>query len=311
MIIARQLSELSFNPKSVVTVGSFDGVHRAHAAIISEVVSRARQLGGRSVVVTFEPHPREIVGTRFGMLLLTTLEEKERLFAKLGVDVVLVIPFTNSFSQQSSAEFFEKYLVRSIGACEVVEGFNHHFGKNREGNPDALLKLGAQFGVQFIAVKPLDFGGVVVNSSRIRTDIESGKIESANDLLGHQYAISGNVIEGDKRGRTLGFPTANLQPDSSRKLIPQNGIYFVRVEVLGTLWFGMASVGVRPTFYTNGQRLVETNILEFDREIYGEHITFTFLKRLRDELKFESVDALVEQMNKDKAVSLELMEHSI
>ena len=304
MIVARQASEIAFNPKSVVTVGSFDGVHRAHASVIKTTVERAQAIGGRSVAVTFEPHPREIVGSRFGMLLLTTLNEKEELIARLGVNVLIVLPFTKDFSQQSSSEFFEEYLIKRIGACEIVEGFDHHFGKNREGNPEALLTLGKKFDVVVTAVSPVKHAGMVVNSSQIRHHLESGEIERANELLGYSYSISGTVVEGDKRGRTLGYPTANLQPDSSRKLIPQNGIYFVIVDVRGKRMFGMASVGVRPTFYTNGQRLVETNILAFDEQIYGERISYTFLKRLRDELKFDSVDALIQQMNRDKAASL-------
>jgi len=303
------LSDIEYQKNSVVTVGSFDGVHRAHQEILAQVVQRARSRKGRSVVLTFEPHPREVVGTKGDSLrLLTTLDERQKLFAQHGIDVVYVIKFDHDFSRLSSHEFYKNYIVEGIGVSEVIEGFDHHFGKDREGSVEELLKLGKEFGFSVVAVKPVHVGNEVVNSSKIRQLLLEGNVERAAEFLGRPYSLKGMIVAGDGRGKQLGYPTANLKLLSPKKLIPGNGIYFVRVEESGERRYGMASVGVRPTFHTNGTIVVEVNVLNFDGDLYGRELEVHFLKRLRDEIKFNSAEELVRQIDQDKEISLKLLQ---
>jgi len=303
---ASRLGEVEYQKNSVVTVGSFDGVHLAHREVIEEVVQRARARKGRSVVLTFEPHPKEVLsGTP--VHLLTTLEERQTLCEELGVDLFFVVEFTYEFSRQSSREFLVRYIIQGTGVSEVVEGYDHHFGRDREGSIEELLKLGKEFEFSVVAMKPVYVEEEIVSSSRIRQHLLEGRVDRAERLLGRPYAFSGKVVRGDGRGRSLGYPTANISPASSRKVVPRDGIYFARVDLGDDARFGMVSIGVRPTFTTDGQRIVEVNILDFEGDLYGRAITIQFLKRLRDEMKFESVKLLVEQMHRDKTESLGLM----
>ncbi|MGB2867355.1 MAG: bifunctional riboflavin kinase/FAD synthetase [Bacteroidota bacterium] len=307
MRVVRQLSEILYEKNSVVTVGSFDGVHRAHREIIAEVVERARTLKGRSVVLTFDPHPREVLGSKRGPFkLLTTLEERRAICEELGVDLFFVIAFDFAFSRQSSRDFYMKYLVNGIGVSEVIEGYDHHFGRDREGSVEEMLHMGKEFNFSIVALKPVVVEGTTVSSSEIRNLLESGDVEKAALFLGRPYALRGTVVEGDKRGRELGYPTANIRPVSTKKLLPKDGIYFVAVSVGGRKKYGMASIGVRPTFHDDGDRTVEVNILDFDASIYGQEVEIQMLKRLRDELKFGSAEELVRQMDKDRELSLKL-----
>ncbi len=304
---AFQISEVEYQKNSVVTVGSFDGVHLAHRQVIGEVVQRARARSGRSVVLTFEPHPKEVLsGTP--VHLLTTLDERQQFCEELGVDLFVVIEFTYEFSRQSSRDFLLRYIVQGTGVSEVIEGYDHHFGRDREGSIEELLKLGKEFEFSVVAMKPVYVDEEVVSSSKIRQHLLEGRVDRAHRLLGRPYAVSGVVVRGDGRGKSLGYPTANLQLASTRKVIPQNGIYFARVNLGHDNLFGMVSVGVRPTFGENGQRTVEVNILDFQGDLYGKDIQIQFLKRLRDEIKFDSVEQLIEQMHRDKAESLKLQQ---
>jgi len=298
-----RLQDVGYEKKSIITIGTFDGVHLAHQQIIREVVNRAKKRNGRSVVVTFEPHPREILAPFSDIKLLTTVEERREAISSLGVDVLYSVEFNRSLSQKTSREFYSEYIMNGIGASEVVEGYDHHWGRNREGTMDSLIALGNEFGFSVTSIEPFSQNGVVVSSSMIRDALTHGNVELAATFLGASYAVHGIVIAGDKRGRMLGYPTANLKLASERKLIPQNGIYFVRVEIEQEDFFGMASIGVRPTFYQDGQRLIEVHILDFNRDIYGKTVSVKFMKRLRDELKFQSVDELIHQMKNDEELS--------
>lgn len=307
MKIVRSIEEISFNHNSVITIGTFDGVHIAHQEIINEVVSRARMHNCRSVIVTFDPHPREILASSNSEIkLLTTLQERQELCEILGIDLFLVLTFDRTFSQQSFRDFYIKYLVGIIGVRIVIEGYNHHWGKNREGNIESLLIIGKEFGIDVVSVEPITLDGITVNSSFIRNELNNGEVERASRFLGRPYRLQGKVIEGDHRGKLLGYPTANIELDSSKKLVPKNGIYFVKVHVDGNTYFGMASIGVRPTFKTNGNRTIEVNILDFNKDIYGLHISIDLLSRLRDEFKFDSAAQLIDQMNRDKELTSKL-----
>lgn len=307
MKLYRSLNDIGFNPKTVLTVGTFDGVHRAHQDILRTLQERARETAARSVVVTFEPHPRSVVGDGSTLKLLTTLDERLSLFQTFAVDNVLVLTFTKEFSELSFREFYSEYLLKHIGIAEVIEGYNHHFGKGRSGNSDTLFQLGNDYGFQVIVVPPVLEAEKPISSSRIRLALEEGDLESANSMLGFPYFLDGVVTEGDKRGRKLGYPTANLRLPKE-KLIPKTGIYLSRVDVGNTQYYGVASVGKRPTFYTNGELLVEVHIFDFSDDIYGKPLRLSFLQRLRDEQKFDTVDELIEQMNKDKEMSKVLIQ---
>jgi riboflavin kinase/FMN adenylyltransferase len=304
---ASRLSEVEYQKNSVVTVGSFDGMHLAHRKVIEEVVQRACARNGRSVVLTFEPHPREVLSGR-PVDLLTTLEERQALCENLGVDLFFVVEFTYEFSRQTSREFLVRYIIQGTGVSEVIEGYDHHFGRDREGSIEKLLNLGKEFEFSVVAMKPVYVEEEVVSSSRIRQHLLDGRVERVDRLLGRPYPISGTVVHGDGRGKSLGYPTANIHLSSAGKMVPKDGIYFSRVDLgRGDVRFGMVSIGVRPTFTTDGRRIVEVNILNFEGDLYGRLITIQFLKRLRDEKKFESVELLVEQMHRDKVESLGLV----
>ncbi len=303
---ANLLSEIRHDKNSVVTVGSFDGMHLAHQEIIREVVQRASRRKGRSVLVTFEPHPREIVGNHKGVPILTTLAEKQEIAEKWGIELFFIIAFDYGFSRLTAREFYLKYLVNGTGVSEIVEGYDHHFGRDREGSVQEMLALGKEFDYSSVAVKQFFVNNQLVNSTAIRNYLADGDVENARMLLGRPYTLDGTVVKGDMRGRTLGFPTANIQPLSPKKLIPRNGIYFVGVRVGGQWRSGIASIGVRPTFGLHSDRILEVYILDFREEIYGAELRVAYHKRLRDELKFESVDQLIQQMRLDKEESIRL-----
>ncbi len=301
MQYARRLEEIGLNPTTVVTVGSFDGVHLAHQQIIVEVVRRAKQRAGRSVLITFDPHPREVLRPGTNVVYLSSPEERGDLVAPMGVDAMLVLPFTEEFSRLTSREFVERFLVNGTGVAEMVEGYNHHFGHNREGSVSSIKELAKEFGFKTHTVPQRSVNGSPVSSSAIRAFLAEGDVVSAAAFLGRPYNVAGIVIPGDRRGRTLGYPTANLAPTFARKMVPQNGIYIVGVDLGdGVERFGLASIGVRPTFHPNGPRTIEVYILSFDADIYGRTISTTFLSRLRDEEKFDGVASLIRQMDKDR-----------
>ena len=304
MKLARQINEIPFSKNSTLTVGTFDGFHLAHQKIIKKVVDLARTRNSRSVVVTFEPHPREIVENGDSKIqLLTTLQERQDLCEQLGVEWFVVIQFDKIFSNQSFRDFYITYLINGIGVSAVVEGYNHHWGKNREGTIESLLELGREFNFDVISIEPFTHAGQPVNSSRIRNELNCGMVENATELLGRPYRLRGKVITGEGRGRLLGYPTANMELDSPKKLIPDNGIYFVKVNVREDEYFGMTSIGVRPTFQTTGKRTIEVYILDFDKDVYGYDLQISFLRRMRNEFKFDSAEQLIQQMNKDKELS--------
>lgn len=290
---------------SVVTVGTFDGVHEGHRALMEMLVKKAEERNARSVVVTFDPHPREILDPNNNKIrLLTTLKERAEILEGLGVDVLLVIPFTRDFSLLSSEEFVRDVVNKQIGVSEFVIGYDHHFGKDRSGTIKTIEKLGDELGFSSYVVSKREMGNVTISSTIIRKELfENGDVEQAFRLLGRHYLLNGVVIHGDERGRTIGFPTANLKPEHPRKVIPKKGVYAVKVRV-GDNWFGgMMNIGVRPTFDGNTYRL-EVNIFDFDQMIYGQTIQIRFLTRLRDEKKFTGAEELVNQLNKDKREAL-------
>jgi riboflavin kinase/FMN adenylyltransferase len=309
MIVYRSLNEVQYDKNSVLSIGMFDGVHRAHQSIIRQVVEKAKRINGRSVVVTFDPHPREVVSRGMKSVdILCTLDEKLQLIEKYGVDAVFIIPFTFEFSRLTFQEFYSQYIINGVGVAEVVEGFNHQFGRDREGGMNQVVELGKQHNFSVEAVAMMNVEGIVISSSAIREAVLNGKIAIANSMLGYEYGFSGVVVRGFGRGKQLGYPTANIKLHDPKKLVPQVGIYAVRIEVEGAWYGGMMSIGHNPTFGDAQERTIEVNIFDFDKDIYDESVTVRCIERTRSEKKFNSVDDLVAEMGNDKKTIQKIIE---
>lgn len=309
MKVYRGIAEVKRDEKTVLTIGTYDGLHMAHRQIVNEVIEISRSIKGRSFVVTFEPHPQEVLKNKTpDIKLLTSLEEKLRLLEAAGVENVLVIKFTEEFSKTPPKEFYEKYIYGGIGVSDIVIGYDHLFGRNREGDIETLKSLGGEYGFKVHRVEEIDIDGEPVSSTRIRHALAEGKVEEANRLLGYEFGFDGIVIEGDKIGRSIGYPTVNLKPMKENKVMPNEGIYCVSVIHNGKKYYGMMYHGFRPTLSEGIKRALEVHIFDFDKMIYGEKITIGFLKRLRSDKKFDSKESLIAQIDKDKEDSLKFLD---
>ncbi len=292
-----RLSRRLVNP--VVTLGNFDGLHLGHQKIFERVKTEASRMGGESVVITFEPHPLKVLSPKSCPPFLTPFRRKILLIEQSGMDVLLCIEFTKTFSEMSPSDFVKNILIEKVGAQKVIVGFNYHFGKNNKGNPQILKQIGSLFNLQVEIIDSLIIEGTTVSSSKIRELIKNGQVEKASKLLGRHYSILGKVIEGAKRGHLLGFPTANLE--ISEELTPLPGVYAVEVLWKRQSFKGVANVGWNPTFQTEGEGKIssEVYILDFDEDIYGEEIQIDFVRRIRDEARFDSIAQLITRIQKD------------
>lgn len=300
MQIFYSIKDLKKNKNTVLTLGTFDGIHPGHLKIIGRLVSCSKEKGCRNVVITFYPHPRTILGNDNSVKMLTTQDEKIELLEKLGVENLLIINFTKEFASLSAEDFIYDYLINGIGLTEIVLGHDHHFGKGRRGNAELLQKIADKEGFIVTKAEAFMIDGEAVSSTKIRNAIAEGDIIRANKLLGRNYEFSGIVVGGDKRGRELGFPTANIKLSSQEKLLPASGVYAVKVMVENERHTGLLSIGNRPTFYNQGELVSEVYIYDFNREIYGAKVTTELVERLRGEVKFNSAEELINQMNTDK-----------
>lgn len=299
MQIYRHIDEFMKPQYPVVTVGTFDGLHIGHKMLLERLADLAREMNGQVVLLTFYPHPRKVLFQDTGGLeMLSTLEEKIRLMERFGVDHLIIQPFTAEFSKMQYDDFVRNILVEKIGVKTLVIGYDHQFGHQRKGSMKALEEMGPQLGFKVEEIPEQDIDAIAVSSTRIRKALKKGEVEVAAMLLGYHYCVSGRVVEGRKVGRTLGFPTANVQCDDPDKLIPANGIYAVKVQVEDKCFIGALSIGFRPTF-DNGARTIEVHILGFDDDIYGKKLHIYFHHYLRPELKFHSAEELILQMQKD------------
>jgi riboflavin kinase/FMN adenylyltransferase len=300
MRIYYSIDDFSPVKNAVVTSGTFDGVHVGHKKILSRLNEVARKSEGETVVITFWPHPRLVLYPDDKQLrLLNTFEEKAELLKKQGVNHLLRIPFTKEFSQLSSEDFITKILVEKIGTKKLVIGYDHHFGKNREGSFEQLKLNAPKYGFKVEEIPRQDVDHVTVSSTTIRKAIESADLETANHLLGQPYMLSGRVIKGDQLGRKLGYPTANIEIDSLHKLIPADGIYSVHVRHSDKLYKGALYIGNRPTV-DGTKKVIEVNIFNFTKEIYGESLTIEFHKFIRGDKKLASLEELKNQIALDK-----------
>ncbi len=285
---------------AVVTVGTFDGLHLGHQKIIRRMVELAKENNGETILVTFDPHPRLVVNLNSHEIkFINTQKRKFELLNKSGIDHLIIIPFTKAFAKTSSEDFIKKYLVERIGAKKLIVGYDHHFGKNREGNYQKLHQLGKDNGFDVEEINAQYIDEIAVSSTKIRQALIDGDIKRANKFLGYTYSITGIVIEGNKIGRTIGFPTANIEIEDKYKLIAAGGVYACKVDVNGKQYTGMGNIGTRPTIGINGL-VTEVHIFDFDEEIYGQEITIYFVDRIRDEKKFSGLEELKSQLEKDR-----------
>ena len=293
----------------VVTLGIFDGVHRGHQDLLGHLVSRAKEINGESVVITFDPHPRLVLDkNRNELSFLTTMDEKKTLLGNAGIDHVIIIRFTPEFSRMNACDFVKEVLVQKIGTSYLVVGYDHHFGKDGGGNFDTIKECAASFGFSVGQVQGFKTEEGAISSSIIRDALLKGKLDDANRLLGYNYSLRGSIVKGRRIGRMLGFPTANIKPDYQYKLIPGDGVYAVGVQI-DRFWLkGMLSIGKNPTVSSaSGSRSIEVNIFDFEKDIYGKEIKVVFRSRLRDEIKFDSIEQLARQMELDREHATRLL----
>ncbi len=288
----------------IVTIGTFDGVHLGHQAIFSKMKEEAKKTGGETIVITFFPHPRLVLyQDSVNLKFINTREKKIERLEKVGINHLIIIPFTKEFAQNSSEQFVTDYVVKYVHPAKVIIGYDHHFGKNREGNIQLLERLKQKLGYEVEEVPPFYVDGTPVSSTRIRDLLHDGNVKEANRMLGYEYAITGKVVRGQRIGHKIGFPTANLEIPNEYKLITANGVYVCRVLLGNRILKGMGNIGVRPTI-DHGDLTIEVHIFDFDEDIYDEKITIQFVDRLRDEEKFADLEALKAQLAKDKKQSI-------
>jgi riboflavin kinase/FMN adenylyltransferase len=292
----------------VLTIGNFDGVHIGHRAILRTVTDRARALDGEAVVYTFDPHPRKVLQGPAAPALLTTTEQKLELLAAAQIDLVVLEPFTAEFARTPPEGFVRDHVHARLGPLEVYVGYDFHYGRDREGSMRLLTELGPRLGFAVTIIPEVTIGNRDVSSSRIRALLAEGAVDEAKLLLGRSYAVRGTVVEGDRRGRTLGFPTANLEPET--EILPAAGVYAGRARLLddakpgdrvGAMWGAVTNVGRRPTFKAHDPPLAEAHLLDWSGDLYGRRIELTFEVRLREERRFPGPDALREQIARDVA----------
>ncbi|AXY74994.1 bifunctional riboflavin kinase/FAD synthetase [Paraflavitalea soli] len=311
----------AFN-RAVLTIGTFDGVHLGHWQILEQLQEEARRIGGETVIITFHPHPRKVVSAEQPAFhLLNTIEERIELLEKCGIDHLVIVPFTADFAQQTPEAYIEHFLIEKFHPHTIIIGYDHRFGQGRTGNYKLLEVYSARSGFRLMEIPPHVIDENTVSSTRIRQAILESRIEQANSLLGYDFFFEGTVVEGNKLGRVLGYPTANLRMENEEKLVPGNGIYVVEAEIMdresaignrqsfdspialpGTIK-GMMSIGIRPTI-TDNRRTIEVNLFDFNTNIYGRTLRVYVKKYLRAEEKFDGLEALKEQLAKDKEDTL-------
>lgn len=314
MQVYRSLEAYQQGTNTIATIGTFDGLHIGHTTILKQLIQVARDKGGESVLISFYPHPRLVLFPENNPLrLLQSLEEKIAMLEAMGLDKLLLVPFTREFSRTSSRMFIEDILYKTVGIRHIIIGYDHHFGKNRTGGIEELRQYAAHYNytVQEIPAQMIDEANV--SSTKIRHALEAGDVETANKFLGYTYPLIGTVIHGEKQGRQLGYPTANIRPSEPWKLIPANGIYFVRVLIPAwgrhqLRYFGLMNIGHKPTM-GEFERGIEVYLYDFEGDLYDHEIRVECLAFIREEKKFDSLKALIRAMDGDKARGYELMEH--
>jgi riboflavin kinase/FMN adenylyltransferase len=292
---------------SVITLGNFDGIHLGHQELIRMVIRRAREINGQSMVVTFRPHPLKVLAPEKCPPLISIYEEKIQIFARLGIDVLVKIPFSLAFAEMTPRKFVKDILCDTLGAKDVFVGYNYRFGKGRDGTTETLKQMGREYGFSVQEVEQISLNGEVISSTKIRQFLKDGEVEHAARLLGRPYAITGIVIKGDSRGKVLGFPTANIA--SKHSIIPANGVYAVKLLARERCLDGIVNIGIRPTFDAKALT-IEVHVFGFNEDLYGEEITLFFIRRIREEKKFATAEALIGQIARDIGIAKEILSES-
>ncbi len=307
MQVHYNLDDLPKFQNAVITIGTFDGVHLGHQLIISTLITEANKANGESVIITFHPHPRKVVSSVVtGIRLINTLDERIELLSKTGVDHLVVVPFTEYFANQTAEEYIKYFLVEKFKPNTIIIGYDHRFGKDRTGNYLLMVQKAIEYNYTLKEIPEHLLDAVKVSSTTIRNALLHGQIEEANKLLGYAFFFTGQVVHGNKIGRTIGYPTANLKSHNEEKITLGDGIYAVYVTVVGKKYKGMLSIGFRPTV-DGKKRVTEVNIFDFDEEIYDQTIKVEIKKHLRQEVKFNSLDELKQQLHTDKENSLKCL----
>lgn len=305
------LDDVNRSENTVLSVGTFDGVHAGHKVLVNRVLEKSKERNARSTIVTFDPHPRDIINPgSAGIRLLSTLEERAELLSDLGIDLMIVIPFDRDFSLLTSEQFVEDVIWQKIGVKEFVIGYDHHFGKDREGTIDTVKKLGGNFGFNTHVVSKQEVGHKTVSSTAIRNALQkNGDVALASTFLERHYILNGTVVHGDKRGEKIGYPTANLQTKAPNKVIPKRGVYAVWARVEGEYYGGMMNIGRRPTF--DGEKeTMEVHLFSFSMDIYGKDVQVQFVDRIRDEISFDGIETLKKQLERDEHTAKEILDKS-
>lgn len=301
--------EFNSNKKSVITIGTFDGVHMGHKKILDKVISEAKLRNEESIVLTFYPHPRFILNENANVRLLNTIDEKADLLNKTGLTSLIIHPFDKEFADLSAEEFIKKILIDQLNVSKIIIGYDHRFGKNRSADINDLIQFGAKYNFDVEQISAQELNDIAISSTKIRTALINGEITLANNYLGYPYSFSGKVIKGNQLGRTIGFPTANIQINEFFKLIPKNGVYIVKCLVNKQSVNGIMNIGNRPTLNGTSQS-IEVHLLNFDQSIYDSEITVELLEFIRNEQKFENLEALKHQIEKDKLQAIQYLKNT-
>ncbi|MBL7995804.1 bifunctional riboflavin kinase/FAD synthetase [bacterium] len=305
MLIQTDLENITYSKNTIITIGTFDGIHRGHQEILKSLVSESALRNWRSVLLTFEPHPQTIIRPERipQMRILTTIGEKADILDKLGVDVLIVAKFDNELASKTGEEFIKDILLSKIGMAKCVIGHDHVFGKNRSGNFDLMMRLSRSCGFEVNQINAIVHEDTVINSTLIRRLIREGHIEKANQFLNRPYLYSGKIVKGDGRGRAIGYPTANIA-GHPLKLVPKNGVYACFVHLKNNKYMAVTNIGSRPTFTNADEAIIETHLLDFSNNVYDDEIQIEFLYRIRDEAKFNSTEELKQQISEDIKTAL-------
>ena len=310
MNVFPSISEFNSTKKTIVTIGTFDGVHIGHQKIIEKLIQETKKADCESLILTFFPHPRMVLNGSSSIKLLNTINEKSSLLEKMGLDNLVVHPFDKKFSNLSAEEFVKTILVDSFNLKKIIIGYDHRFGNNRAANIDDLISFGKKYDFEVEQISAQEIDSVSVSSTKIRDAITDGNMIIANEFLGYDYVLSGKIITGKQLGRTIGFPTANIKIEENYKLIPKNGVYIVKSHLQEKTVFGIMNIGLNPT--VNGEDLsIEVHFLDFEADLYNKNITVSVIARIRDEQKFTSIDLLKAQIQEDKNYAISFIKKRI
>lgn len=303
MAIYYSISDLPEFLNPAITIGTFDGVHRGHRVILKKVSEHAKAIGGESILLTFEPHPRKLIFPDQPIHILTPLDKKLQLVLDAGIQHVVVVPFTKEFAELSAEEYISDFLVKTFHPGAIIIGYDHHFGHDRKGNINLLKQVHAGYGFDVVEIPEQLIDDAAVSSTKIRNAIAAGQVEEAAQMLGRSYTLAGRVQKGAQLGRRIGYPTANIMPAHNEQLIPANGVYAINVRYNGQVYNAMLNIGYRPTVSTGHTLHIEAHIFDFSADVYGEEMEIVFVARLRDEQKFGSLDELKAQLKKDETAA--------